>query len=329
MGGGAFDRLILNSDRKYSPHTTTKEAIMNKTAFKTAFTFLLQWMGAIAAFILSLIIASLISPLPDFILEKTPPAGFLPTYIAMLLNAAVNGILLVWAARRSSFKGFKLAGALLVFSFLAQTLLTQVETAYFISAFPLLQGNFVVFGLLLQGLITSSIFALLVTLITGGFSRKKRAKENFTVRADQFLKASAWLGAVYVVLYLLFGYFVAWQSQELRLFYGGPAELNSFASQTLTTLMGRPEMPFFQYARGILWIVCLAPLFKAFTGKRLELVVLSGLALALLPAAQLAFANPLMPANVSLYHFWEVSISTGIFGAVCAWFVPTGTASSK
>ena len=39
--------------------------------------------------------------------------------------------------------------------------------------------------------------------------------------------------------------------------------------------------------------------------------------------AGLAFANPLMPAEVSLYHFWEVSISTGIFGALCAWFVPS------
>ena len=87
--------------------------------------------------------------------------------------------------------------------------------------------------------------------------------------------------------------------------------------------MAKPEMPFFQYARGILWVVCLIPLFKGFTAGRLELIILSGLSLALLPTAQLAFANPLMPAEVSLYHFWEVSISTGMFGMLCAWFVPT------
>ena len=29
-----------------------------------------------------------------------------------------------------------------------------------------------------------------------------------------------------------------------------------------------------------------------------------------------------MPAVVSLYHFIEVSISTGIFGALCGLFVP-------
>jgi hypothetical protein len=37
------------------------------------------------------------------------------------------------------------------------------------------------------------------------------------------------------------------------------------------------------------------------------------------------FPNPLMPSSVSIYHFWEVSISNAIFGALCAWFVPTQT----
>ena len=302
---------------------------MRNFSFKSLFALFLQWLGAFVAFILSMIAASMISPLPQSIIEKTPAAGFMPTSTAMLFNAAANATILVWAARRSSFKGFKLTGVLLVLSFITQTFLTQIETAYFISAFPLLQGNFTVYGLFLQGLITSVFFALLVTLIVGGFSRKPRARANFTVHANQFLKASAWLGGVYIVLYLLFGYFVAWQSQELRIFYGGPAELNSFANQILTTLMSKPEILFFQYARGILWIACLVPLFKGFTGKRFELIVLSGLALALLPTAQLAFANPLMPANVSLYHFWEVSISTGIFGVLCAWFVPTEISNTK
>ena len=64
-----------------------------------------------------------------------------------------------------------------------------------------------------------------------------------------------------------------------------------------------------------------------FSGKRIELIVLSALALALLPTAQLAFANSLMPAGVSLGHFWKVSISTGIFGALCAWLVPQAAQS--
>jgi hypothetical protein len=295
---------------------------VNAISLKSVVALFAQWIGALVVFIISLMVANMISPFPQFITEHTPETGFLSLGGAMLFSGAVNAAILVWAARRSSLKGFALAGGLFVLLFVSQTFQTQIETAYFVNAFPLLHGNFEVYRLFLRGAITSAVFVLLVTLFVGGFSRRPRPETKFIVHADQFLKTTAWLGALYFILYILFGYYVAWQSQELRVFYGGPAELNSFANQILTTLMSKPEMPFFQYARGILWTLCLIPLFKSFTGGRVELIILSALAFALLPTAQLAFANPLMPADVSLYHFWEVSISTGIFGALCAWFIP-------
>jgi hypothetical protein len=301
----------------------TSTPVINTFSFKSALSLSLQWIGAFIAFILSMIAANIISPLPQFIMEKMPETGFMSASAAMLLSGVVNATILIWAARRSSLKGFALAETLFVFSYLAQIFQTQIETSYFVNAFPLLHGNFEVYRLFLRGAITSAIFVLLVTFLTGGFSRKPHAAAKFTVHAGRFLKAGAWLAVVYFILYIFFGYYVAWQSQELRIFYGGPAELNSFADQILNTLMSKPEMPFFQYARGILWIVCLIPLFKSFTGGRVELLILSGLALALLPTVQLAFPNPLMPAEISLYHFREVSISTGIMGALCAWFIPT------
>jgi hypothetical protein len=301
---------------------------MNTFSFKFVLALLGQWIGVVVAFILSMIVANIISPFPQFITEKIPEAGFMSNSGAMLFNAVINATILIWAARRLSLKGFALAGGLFVFSYLAQTFQTQIETAYFLPAFPLLHGNFEVYRLFLRGAITSALFASLVTLIVGGFSRKPRGQTKFTVHAEKFFQASLWFGVVYLVLYLLFGYYVAWQSQELRLFYGGPAEINSFADQILTTLMNKPELPFFQYVRGILWIVCLIPLFRGFTGGRVELVLLSAFAVALLPTAQLAFGNPLMPAEVSLYHFWEVSISTGIFGALCAVFIPRRVSTS-
>ena len=215
-----------------------------------------------------------------------------------------------------------LFGQLLVLSFGAQVFMTQIETGYFLSAFPLLHDNFQLYNLVLRGLITSLLFSLLVTALCGGFTSRPRPQATFTVTASRAVKHGAWLPLVYIALYLLFGYFVAWQVQELRLFYGGPALLNGFFAQWGITAMAKPEFPVFQYFRGVLWLLCLIPLFMGFVGKRAELIVLSALALALLPTAQLAFANPLMPAGVSLAHFWEVAISTGIFGALCAWFVP-------
>jgi hypothetical protein len=282
----------------------------------------LTWLGASLAFVVSLVVVSLAFPMLPSILAHQPASGFLAPGLAMLFNASANGLVLAWAGRRSSMKGLALWAQLVALSFGAQVFLTQVETAYFISAFPLLHGNFEVYNIVWRGLLVSAFTTLAVTVMVGGFSSRPREGKAFSVTAAGALRAGAWLAAVYVVLYFLFGYAVAWQSQEVRLFYAGPSELNSFADQMLQTLMGRPEILVFQYMRGVLWILCLIPLFLGFAGKRLELVVLSALAFALLPSAQLAFANPLMPAGVSLAHFWEVSISTGIFGALCAWFVP-------
>ena len=296
---------------------------------KRVFFILLQGLGATLGFVISLMIADVISPLPSFIMEKVPATGFFSQPVALLFSGVVNAVILLWVARRSSFKGVRLMGQLIGVSFGAQYFQTQIETAYFISAFPLLHGNFVVYNLIWRGLITSAISAILITLIVGGFAKVPRPATHFAINTDQAVKHSSWLAVVYLLLYLLFGYYVAWQSQEVRLFYGGPAQLNSAVDQWLTALMTMPELPVFQYFRGVIWILCLIPLFKGFSGKRVELVILSALALGLLPTAQLALPNPLMPAGVSYYHFWETSISTGIFGALCAWFVPTEVATEK
>ncbi len=303
---------------------------------KTQFTFrpivgaFFQWLGALVGFLVSFVIGGTFLPLPKAIMDAMPPSGFLSPPMAFLFIAAVNALILVWAGRRSTFKGFALWMQLLVLSFGAQVFMTQIETAYFISSFPLLHGNFALYVIVLHGFVTSAMFTLLVTWMVGGFSKKPRPQGMFAVTSDNAVKAGSWLAVIYVALYMLFGYYVAWQSQELRLFYGGPSELNSPFAQWGQTLMDRPEILVFQYFRGILWILCLVPLFIGFSGKRAELVVLSALALGLLPTVELAVANPLMPATVSAYHFVEVSISTGIFGALCAWFVPKSrtTASS-
>ena len=293
-----------------------------KTNFKTIAGAFTQWLGASLGFLMCLILANMAFPLLASIISHTPPSGFLPTGLAFLFNGAVNGLVLVWAGRRSSCKGLALWGQLIALSFGAQTLMTQIETAYFISAFPLLQGNYEVYAIVWRGLLVAGLLSLLITALVGGFSPKAPAEKSFSLTEKDVVRAGAWLAAAYIALYFLFGYYVAWQSPAVRLFYGGPQQLNSFFNQLGQTLMNRPEILLFQYFRGELWILCLVPLFAGFSGKRWELVAVSALALALLPTAQLAFANPLMPADVSVMHFWEVAISTGIFGALCAWFIP-------
>jgi hypothetical protein len=296
---------------------------------KTILVIFLQVLAATIGFAVSLMISGLLLPLPKAMMDAAPASGFLPSSAAFAINSLGNAIILVWVGRRSTYKGLALWGQLLVLSFVAQVFMTQIETGYFLSAFPLLQGNFEVYRLVMSGLITSALVTLLVTALVGGFTKKQRPQPTFSVTNDDAVRSGWWLAFVYVALYMLFGYYVAWQIAELRAFYTGSTELLSVFGQWGATLMDRPEILVFQYFRGVLWLLCLIPLFKGFSGKRTELVILSALALALLPTMQLAFANPLMPPGVSLGHFWEVSISTGIYGALCAWFVPKNALKSS
>ena len=75
---------------------------VNAFPFKSALALFGQWFGAFVAFLLSMIVANLISPIPQFIMDKRPVAGFMTDGTAMLFNGAVNATILIWAARRSS-----------------------------------------------------------------------------------------------------------------------------------------------------------------------------------------------------------------------------------
>ena len=181
---------------------------MKTLSFRRLLVTFFQWLGTLIAFIVSLMISNIISPLPAEITALTPSAGILSLPLAMLANGAINAMILVWAAKRSTTYGLKLYLQLFILSFFTQVFQTQIETGYFISAFPLLHNNFVLYQLILRGLITSALFALFVCLINGGFKKKQQPQSSFTVDPSHFLQACAWLPFVYIVLYVIFGYFV-------------------------------------------------------------------------------------------------------------------------
>ena len=142
------------------------------------------------AFVFSLVVANMLSPLsPEIMAAGAVARGFLSAPMAFLFNAAVNGLILVWAARRSSFKGLGMVGQLFILSFGTQVFMTQIETGYFVSAFPLLHDNFQLYNLIWRGLLTSLFFSVLVTWICGGFSRKNKTSSDVLGHYGQYDQA--------------------------------------------------------------------------------------------------------------------------------------------
>ena len=134
--------------------------IKNNFSYKNYLAILLQGLGAMLAFVIGLMVCQPVdAALPcDYGFLGSRPADLSPLPWRFYSTPAANALILVWAARRSSFKGLAMAGQLFVLSFGAQVFQTQIETGYFVSAFPQLHNNFEVYNLILRGFITSLLF---------------------------------------------------------------------------------------------------------------------------------------------------------------------------
>ena len=126
------------------------------------------------------------------------------------------------------------------------------------------------------------------------------------------------LPVIYVCLYFLFGYFVAWQQPEVHLFYSGSTEIKPFLTHILTA---PPSIYLLQFFRGLLWIGLALPIIKMMKGKTWEASLAVGLLFGLLLTTQLLLPNPYMPASIRGAHFIETSISTFIYGWLIAWLI--------
>jgi hypothetical protein len=126
------------------------------------------------------------------------------------------------------------------------------------------------------------------------------------------------LAVVYVVLYHLFGYYVAWQNPELRLYYAGTTELNSFYQMMRSTATGTPWMLPFQFGRGLLWTLFAYPVVRMLNTSRIET---TGIIAALFGVGSFALLipNPLMPASVAHSHLWETLLSDLLLDAIVGW----------
>jgi len=239
--------------------------------------------------------------------NESAPADAGATLIALLIVSLLNAAVWTYVIRRSSWTGWKLVLAVFVVFYGANTLMPQIETAYFVTRLP--PGMLP--RLFLAGLIIAAVFAPLAVLILG-----KTRPESQITRVKILAGSWAWKLALiviaYLVIYFTFGYFVAWRSPAVRAYYGG-SDPDSFIAHIASLLRSEPMLFLLQAVRALLWTAVAAPVIKMTKGASWE----SGLAVALLFAvvnSQLLIPNPLMPPEVRMAHLLETTTSNFIFG---------------
>ena len=271
-----------------------------KSSIVTAIRFLAVTILYFGSFVV--VSGALLSTAP----QEAAPADAGATLLALLVVSLINAAVWTYVIRRSSWTGWKLVLTVFVVFYGANTLMPQIETAYFVTRLP--PGMLP--RLFLAGLIIAAVFAPLAVLILG--KRRPENETRLTILAGSWPVKLALIVIAYVFLYFTFGYFIAWRSPAVRAYYGG-SDPENFIAHIASLLRSEPMLFLLQAIRALLWTAIALPVIKMMKGAWWE----SGLAVALLFAvvnSQLLIPNPLMPPEVRMVHLLETATSNFIFG---------------
>jgi hypothetical protein len=167
----------------------------------------------------------------------------------LLAYTLLVSLVTAWIIQRSRWRGLKLIAAL-VFSFYGlMTFIIQIESIVYLRA---KMPPELIKDLFVMGAVVAFMFVPLAVLIMGKIRRPEQPYAGRALSLKSQAVRFGILAIVYVVLYYLFGYYVAWQNPELRLYYSGTTELKSLYQTMRSTLTGTPWMLPFQFERGLL-----------------------------------------------------------------------------
>jgi hypothetical protein len=246
--------------------------------------------------------------------EETSQAG-----MALVLVSLVSALVLSFLILRSPLHGLKLIGAVALVHFGVETFLAQMETLYFNSALQIGRDMFV--GIVAAGAVRALVFAPLAVLIFGKMKKREQPKEvRAATSPSEWGKRLAALAVLYVVVYFVFGYFVAWQWEETRLYYSGTTAIKPFFTHFWDFFRTEPVILPFQLLRGALWTALALAIVWMTKAKRWEASLAVAVTFAVLLALPLGlFPNPYMPPPVRQAHFFETASSMLLFGGIAGW----------
>jgi hypothetical protein len=238
----------------------------------------------------------------------SPWQAFVPLLIFSLVISAIFGYIII----RSRWSGLKLTIAVFVAFYGLMTIVSQLESLVFLRN-QLPQG--LLSALFAQGFIMAALFSPLAVLIMGKMKKIATPQEPRDRLAMPFT-AWAWkllaIGVTYVILYTLFGYFVAWKNPAIQLYYGGH-DPGSLSAHLANMWNGTPWIFFFQFVRGLMWLLFALPVIQMHKGGKLEVSVTLAVLFAFW-SFQLLIPNPYMPAEVTRVHLIEIFSSNCVFG---------------
>ena len=239
-----------------------------------------------------------------------------PLDIFFLLGVNIWFTATVFYIGRNSDWNKKWLAMSLIFVYLTvYSFMTQIETMFFIDAFEVLSIHdawMIMFANIIP-------FIVIIPLTLKNINKKHlKIIPQIDIKLTTILWKVCFLAVVYMFVYFLFGYFVAWQFGDLREFYSGTTEKQSFI-QIMIENFQNTHIVTFQFIRGILFSVFILPIVLMFKNKNRQLL-LSMVLVYLSTSIVLIIPNFLFPDTVRWAHFLEMSSSMTLF-SIITWFV--------
>lgn len=240
------------------------------------------------------------------------PAGM--AIAAPLIFCVLASALLSWMILRSALSGVRLVGAVFLAYFGLGTFMLQIESAVFL---PRQLPPGFVSRLFAMGALVALLAAPAAVWIHGRFRSSAASgprPASIPLAPEAWARRLAWLAAVYVALYFLAGYYIAYRNPEVVAYYGD-TDAGSFAAGMQRVWTRMPWLFALQALRGLLWVACVLPFILSFRGRRWELPLMIGSALSVWMVMLLA-PNPYMPESVRMSHLVETASSNFLFGCI-------------
>ena len=275
---------------------------------KTFFKLLL----AIIVYTIVFILANAIMPFSQGFKELgLSSSGDPMAFVFFLICSAWTCFAAFFAIKHTDYSGKKLFINLLCVLFFVQYFMTQIETLFFGHAFPALTKLDAIL------LILVGLFPLLgaIALLIKFFQNKNAVYEKAVINIKDIVLKLGIIGIIYFCMYMVFGYFVAWQFEELRLFYSGSTDKLSFWGQMANNIKTNPIIIPFQIVRGILFGIAIIPI-KNMVNKSKTVFIITVCLIYLSTGIVLLIPNPLFPDIVRIAHLIEMLSSMLLFGII-------------
>ncbi len=233
--------------------------------------------------------------------------------LMLLLASLLLSLIMYWFAVNIDFPKKTKFVVLLIAHYALQFALPQMETWFYLD--QMIISAQLITNILTSGLVVTAIYVLMLTLITSPPS----PSSNGPYLVIRWYWPVAIGVVLYPLIYFLFGYFVAWQFEAVRLYYSDEIELESFLTVMSRNLTNGVFL--FQVLRGVIWAYLGWLLFKSMSRAKLntKVLIMGGL-FAIVMNAQLLLPNSVMPDLVRLAHALETATSNFIWGMVLSLF---------